>query len=372
VRAALQKAHNAAQEEVKEAQDHLRYLSEYHSSATISSSLLFHEELLDIKTLTAHLALMQEQIHKLPALETLAQVVLRALGEEKPEQIEQAIETMAPSATLRSQGNQQVRYHRLLALATALLLRGAAGISATPANDKEWLKVRAGRLGSEHRELEAFIHAWEGKMSGKQLDPKQTTTDIALFTMVLTIWVQSWWEQDALFKDLFTPDDVLSRLAERNVNTVKTTLNLRTAFTANPADMGQRIEAFLLAFPAASEQGNHFLSQIVEHYLCVPFPDKNVLSTLWMMHYVTLSDYLDEQGHSLSPPQSFFGRLFSSGSPLLGMPTASSSPSASPNGATRPSSAQNTGAGQQNDALIALSGTGDQQDGASSLLNGTP
>jgi hypothetical protein len=231
--------------------------------------------------------------------------------------------------------------------------------------------------------LEAFIRAWEGKMSGKQLDPKQTTTDIALFTMVLTIWVQSWWEQDALFKDLFTPDDVLSRLAERNVNTVKTTLNLRTAFTANPADMGQRIEAFLLAFPAASEEGNHFLSQIVEHYLSVPFPDKNVLSTLWMMHYVTLSDYLDEQGQSLSPPQSFFGRLFSSGSPLLGMPTASSSPSASPNGSgmpaadrtngtASPSNAQNAGAGRQNDAVTALSATGDQQDGANSLLNTTP
>lgn len=277
----LQTVHGEVQKAYDTVQQQLHYLSRHHSDVEPSGTLLYRQELLNITELVRRSEIMREQFYKQTILDVLAQSVMLAGSEEKQGQ---EIQRFA----LYTQEQQQRYDSRQLTYALALMLRVMTGISAEQASDIA--RIRSMVLDCQGGKLDRLIHDWESKRSAEQSYKPDSVADRAVFMAIFTAWGQSYWEPIDIFKDLFTPGDLLSHLASHGANNAITTLNRRAALMANALSMAQYAESYYLVFPYArtecTESGREFLSRLDrDRNAVIDFPDRNVIATLWFMYY---------------------------------------------------------------------------------------
>ena len=263
------------------------------------SSLRIRQELLDVAALKhGYKRLGASMAHKKNELKELAEILLRAMGEEMPHNIERQLREKAPPT------DRETYYIQILMEAlTAVALRFSTTIPATDMLTplEERYNEMDGQSSSQLSSLRLLIEALNKKVKTTDLDQNETVTgsaatkqlDVTLTTRALTAWSQILWEgKDQELDSVLASGGVIAKLVDKGYNsqTVKETLGMRTSPSGR--SLITRGNDDLRLFVSPSPESRKFLRDFLPERYIAEFPDSERLLLLHIQHYVARSVYV--------------------------------------------------------------------------------
>lgn len=269
-----------------------------------ASSLHIREELIDVTALKrGYKRLGAAMMYKRNELKELAEILLRAMGEETPTDIEQQFREKAPVT------NRETYYVQiLLETLTAIALRFATAI---PASDMlTVLERRDTQTISQHSTLQSLIKLLNSKMENSDLDEDASSfgmagvkDDVPLASRALMTWGQMLWEnKDQELDVVLAPGGVIAKLLRSRYNpqTIKETLGIRTSPSGRSLITGQHDELYLFVSP--SPESRKFLRDFLPERYVADFPDSERLLLLHIQHYVAKPLVIQIAQGAATPP----------------------------------------------------------------------